>query len=165
MTLLFAHLIICFSSFLFRPYNQTTAVAILVVMSGDGNVHWAPVASAVSSIAFGIGITLYHMTEAASARTEKGKMEGNLGKLKGGSYGSGLKDAPEELKNDREFMLQAVKQDGNALLYASKELKNDREIVMEAVKQDGTALQYASAELKGNREIVMEAVKQCGHAL
>ena len=35
-------------------------------------------------------------------------MEGNLGKLKGASYGSGLKDAPEELKNDREFMMEAI---------------------------------------------------------
>ena len=148
------------SSFLFRPYNQTTAVAILVVMSGDGNVHWAPVASAVSSIAFGIGITLYHMTEAASARTEKGKMEGNLGKLKGASDGSGLKDAPEELKNDREFVLQAVKKDGTALQYASKELQNDREIVMQAVKQNGSALQFASEELQNDAELKALAARK-----
>ena len=43
------------------------------------------------------------------------------------------------LKDDREFMLEAVKQDGRALASASAALKDDREIVLEAVKQDGHA--------------------------
>ena len=39
-------------------------------------------------------------------------------------------------------MLEAV-QDGRALKYASATLKDDREIVLEAVKQNGHALEYA----------------------
>ena len=54
-------------------------------------------------------------------------------------------------------MLEAVKQNGNALKYASAALKDDREFVLEAVKQDGSALEYASAALQGDREFVLEA--------
>eukprot|EP00972_Heterocapsa_arctica_P034582 5091483-Heterocapsa_arctica.AAC.1 len=41
----------------------------------------------------------------------------------------------------------------------------DKDMVMEAVKQEGEALQYASMELKGDREAVMEADKSNGEAL
>ena len=43
-------------------------------------------------------------------------------------------------------------------MHASAALKDDREIVLEAVKQNGRALEYASATLKDDREIVLEAV-------
>ena len=51
------------------------------------------------------------------------------------------------LKDDREIVLEAAKQDGCARLRLAA-LKDDREIVLEAVKQNGTALKYASAALK-----------------
>ena len=37
--------------------------------------------------------------------------------------------------------MEAVRQNGCALEFASEELKGDREVVMEAVKQDGRALE------------------------
>ena len=43
---------------------------------------------------------------------------------------------PED-KNNREIVMEAVKQNGNALRYASEDLMRDSEIVMEAVKQNG----------------------------
>ena len=43
--------------------------------------------------------------------------------------------------------------------YASNELKNSKEIVLEAVKQNGFAIEYASYEFKNSKEIVLEAVK------
>ena len=64
-----------------------------------------------------------------------------------------LKDAPEEVKNDRGIVLAAVKQYGGALQYASEELMNDREIVIAAVKEDGGALESASEELKKDPDI------------
>ncbi len=79
--------------------------------------------------------------------------------------GSALKFASEELRNDREFILEAVKQNGYALECASKELQNDSEIVLEAVKQNSYALQFASKELRNDREFIIEAVKQKGDAL
>jgi hypothetical protein len=42
--------------------------------------------------------------------------------------------------SDKEFILEAVKQNGYSLKYASKELKNDKEVVLEAVKQNGDSL-------------------------
>ena len=68
-------------------------------------------------------------------------------------------------KDDREIVLEAVKQNGNALRYVSAALKDDREIVLEAVKQNGEALYCASAALKDDREFMLEAVKQNGRAL
>ena len=35
-------------------------------------------------------------------------------------------------------MIEAVRQNGNALQYASQELTRDREVVMEAVRQNGS---------------------------
>ena len=49
-----------------------------------------------------------------------------------------------ELRGDRDVVLAAVQQDGDALEYASAELQADREVVLAAVQQDGYALEYAS---------------------
>jgi hypothetical protein len=61
------------------------------------------------------------------------------------------------LKEDREIVLEAVKNYGGALEYASENLKEDREIVLEAVKNDGSALKYASENLQEDRKIILEA--------
>jgi hypothetical protein len=76
-----------------------------------------------------------------------------------------LRNAPEELKANPEFMLKAVKKNGRALMYASKDLQDYPVIVTNALKQDGSALEYASKNLQANLEIVTEAVKQDGWAL
>ena len=68
-------------------------------------------------------------------------------------------------RDDKEIVLEAVKENGRALQYASKLLRNDKEVVLEAVKQDGRPLEYASNELKNDKEIVLKAVKQNGWAL
>ena len=54
--------------------------------------------------------------------------------------------------------MEAVKR-GDVLEYASEEMRNDKEIVMTAVKLNGYQLKNASDLLKNDREIVMEAVK------
>ena len=53
---------------------------------------------------------------------------------------------------DRNEVLAAVKEDGNALEYADESLKKDKEIVMAAVKQDGYALEYADESLQKDKE-------------
>ena len=80
-------------------------------------------------------------------------------------YGSYLEYASERLKNDRYVTLVAVKQDGSSLEYASERLKNDRDVVLIAVKESGYALEYASNELKDDYDIVLTAVKRSGSAL
>ena len=61
---------------------------------------------------------------------------------------------------DKESLLEALKQDGwafaDALRFASEELRADKEVVLEVVKQDGRALQFASEELRADKEIVLE---------
>ena len=64
--------------------------------------------------------------------------------------------ASAALKDDREIVLEAVKQEGLVLKYAKAALKEDEE---------RGALKYASAALKDDREIVLEAVKHNGKAL
>jgi hypothetical protein len=71
----------------------------------------------------------------------------------------------KELLNNFDFMLEAVKIDGNNLMWASDEQKNDDKIVLEAVKQNGLALRWASYRLSYNLEIVLEAVKIDGVAI
>ncbi len=85
----------------------------------------------------------------------------------GGIVGSAcaLMHASEDLRRDREVVLEAVKQDGYALQLSSEELRGDREVVLEAVRQNGFALQCVSGVLREDREVVLEAVKRNGNAL
>jgi hypothetical protein len=54
----------------------------------------------------------------------------------------------------KALWLAKVKQDGYALEHAPEELRNDREIVLAAVKQHGeVALNHASEELRNDRDI------------
>ena len=76
-----------------------------------------------------------------------------------------IQHASNQLKNDKEVVLEAVKQDNSVLKYVSERLKNEKEVVLEAVKQDGCVLQYLSERLKNDKEVVLEAVKQQGYAL
>jgi len=79
--------------------------------------------------------------------------------------GMALKYASANFQADRDFVLAAVKQDGTALVYASAMLRNDRDFVLAAVKQNGMALKYASANFQADRDFVLAAVKQNGQVL
>ena len=60
-------------------------------------------------------------------------------------------------ENDREYVLEQVKQTGSYLDKVSEEFKDDKEIVLAAIEQDGNALEFASSRLKADKEIVMIA--------
>ena len=66
---------------------------------------------------------------------------------------------------DKQVFLEAVKQNGLALQYASPLLKNDEEVVSAAIKQDGMALVYAHERFKKNRDFVLVTIKNIGLAL
>ncbi len=76
-----------------------------------------------------------------------------------------LRFADTKLCFDRNSVLEAVKCNGQNLLYASENLKNDYEIVYEAIQNDGFSFKYASRELKSNKDIVLIAVQKRGYAL
>jgi hypothetical protein len=73
--------------------------------------------------------------------------------------GQALIWASDELKQNRQLVMIAVEQSGKALKQVDAKFKNEFAIVLLAVKQDGLALQYASDELKNDREIVLAAVR------
>ena len=74
--------------------------------------------------------------------------------------------------NDKEVMMAAVSNYGLALDDASDELKADKELVMEAVRHplvevynNHSPLECASDELKHDKEVIKEAVKYSAYAL
>ncbi|EFC36656.1 predicted protein [Naegleria gruberi] len=69
-----------------------------------------------------------------------------------------LQFVTEDLEN---FDRIAVKQNPLALDYASDQLKNDRDSVLEAVKKDGSCFVYASEELRSNSSFVQEVIDNC----
>ena len=69
------------------------------------------------------------------------------------------------LADDRDAVLEAVREDGFALARAPEKFRNDEEIVRAATQHAPRALKYASAELRANRELVLDCVKREGLAL
>lgn len=70
-----------------------------------------------------------------------------------------LDEASQELKADREVVLEAVRTDGRSLRSASKELRANREVVLEAVQHYGWSIEYASDELRADKELLLHSVK------
>ena len=63
--------------------------------------------------------------------------------------------AGEDLKKDKEYMMASVKKRGASLYHASPELKNDKEVVLAAVNNgNGDAIRFASPELKKDEDII-----------
>ena len=60
--------------------------------------------------------------------------------------------------NNKEFVLEAVKENGKFLDLASKELQDDKKVVMTALEQDPEALEFASPRLKNDKEVIMKGV-------
>jgi|GEM_PF-3993723 len=66
----------------------------------------------------------------------------------------GLNSAPDRIKNDRDFVLELVKKDGNCLQYASEELQDDEEIVRAAMKTYPRAIDFAT---EGVRKLIWKS--------
>ena len=62
--------------------------------------------------------------------------------------------------NNKEYILNAVKQNGSLLDFASDDIKNDKEVVLEAIKNNPESLEFASEKLKGDRDVVYESVSK-----
>ena len=95
-------------------------------------------------------------------------------------HGRALRWASDDLRNDKEFVLEVVKyvEDGHALKYtqsnttwfacvhalkyAPKHWMNIKEFVLAAVTNNGYALQYASNKLKRDEDVVWAATRTSG---
>jgi len=76
-----------------------------------------------------------------------------------------LEDLDEEMRENRDVVLAAVREGGWRLQYAGEAALADREVVLVAVSNCGDALQYASEELRRDRQVVLTAVSRAGQAL
>ncbi|CAK0831243.1 unnamed protein product, partial [Prorocentrum cordatum] len=76
-----------------------------------------------------------------------------------------LRFASRTLRGDRDLVLKACAQDGQALAFAAPALRADCECVLTAVQQSGLALNFASEELLANPGIALAAVRRNGAAL
>lgn len=72
-------------------------------------------------------------------------------KLRGPEFLSGL---PNNLKTKKDFILKAVKINGEALEFASYGLRNNKEVVLEAVKKSKNALEFATSKLRKDPDIL-----------
>ena len=64
--------------------------------------------------------------------------------------------------DSREYVLNAVTNQGSLLDYASDELKNDKQIVLAAINNNPEALEFASDKLKEDKEVVYNSVSKVG---
>lgn len=62
--------------------------------------------------------------------------------------------------SDKQYVLEAVREEGHYLLYAAVNLKRDKEIVFEAIKQNGSAFGRADARLLRDREFALKVIEQ-----
>ena len=110
--------------------------------------------------------------------------------LKNTKEKTSLADASEKERDNLDFVLQAVEQDGSNLRFASERLRDDESVVKTALKtypyaiefaserlrsseemarycvsKEGLTLGYFKTELRKNKEIVLLAVEQNGRAL
>ena len=77
-----------------------------------------------------------------------------------------LNYASLELRDNKMIVSKAVGLNALELEYASDRLKQEKEIVLAAVKNDGRSLRFVSApKIIDDQEIAMTAVKNCGWAL
>ena len=68
-----------------------------------------------------------------------------------------LEYATEEMQDNKETVLNAVRRCGEALEYASGDLQNDYTVVLIAVRQNPSAYQFASPRLQHNVYIILAA--------
>ncbi|MGR3912318.1 MAG: DUF4116 domain-containing protein [Candidatus Rhabdochlamydia sp.] len=74
--------------------------------------------------------------------------------------GLALERASEALKNNKQIVLAAVKNNWQALKYANDKLKDDPDVVLAAIEKSGYALEYASARLKNDKEFILPILKK-----
>ena len=74
-----------------------------------------------------------------------------------------LEGAPFDIKDNKEIVLDIMREDGFELEFASDKLKADKEVVFAAVQFDGSNLQFADKTLQGDQEIVLEAIANADH--
>jgi hypothetical protein len=66
--------------------------------------------------------------------------------------------ANENMKNNREILLEALKSDGYCIQFISKRHLMDPEMVLNAIIRNPKAFLLAAPKLKGNEKFIIEAL-------
>ena len=66
----------------------------------------------------------------------------------------------DRLKNNRNVVLSAIKQDGLALLNAPARFKSDKQVVLNAVRQNGNIIDHVDPKLQHDPDIILAALTQ-----
>jgi len=77
-----------------------------------------------------------------------------LAAIKKSTYGSAFEYFPTSYKNNKEFLIEVLKLNGQVLRLLSENFKNDIELVLIAVQSSNDVLQYASEALKQDAELL-----------
>lgn len=67
-------------------------------------------------------------------------------------------NAREEIKNDKKFMLKAIKKDYRVLAYASETLKNDIDFMIQAIENNYLCIKFAGKKLLNDEEFILNAI-------
>ena len=77
------------------------------------------------------------------------------------AHGAALQDASDQLADDTEVVLAAVRNDGLALEFAGEIVQANREVAMAAVCQNALAVQFVAEALREDREVLTAAAQAC----
>jgi hypothetical protein len=71
-----------------------------------------------------------------------------------------LKYFYDNVKDDKDTVMVAIKRDGDALKFVSDRLKNDRDVVYKAIyNSSGYAFEFASEELRNDKELANSSLR------
>ncbi len=76
-----------------------------------------------------------------------------------------LETKPHLYKNDREFILEILQNNGNALRHLSADMQNDFEMAKISVLDSSYAYEFIGNKLKDNEELLKLAIKTNGYTL
>lgn len=66
--------------------------------------------------------------------------------------------ASDELKNDKAFMLKAIEETNSCFVYASENLKEDKDFILKILEKNYLCFLYVSERLRNNREFMLNAI-------
>merc|ERR1739845_27643 len=73
-----------------------------------------------------------------------------------------LRYASQDVRADRQIVMEAVRSNGLSLEFASGDLRGEQRVATEAVRQNGLSLQFASVWLRAEPDVPLEAMAQLG---
>ncbi len=66
--------------------------------------------------------------------------------------------ASEVFRDDREVVVEVMRQQGFVLRFASEDVRCDRDVVRLAMKQDGIASGHVGLELRSDQDVALQAI-------